>query len=368
MVKLSSALAWVVLVAVSAASAALDQRELIERALDEPTQINLEDVKLGNAFAKVTEQTGVEVVMSPEVMSLIPYGAETTINARIEGTTLRQGLADLVGRLGMTFVVTDRFVEIIPKEAILCLDRPATWAELDTVYELSRLQPGTVRDELTSLREKMQFQVPGPQSWDILSAVIRETGAGPGDDVLSIACAKLGWAWCVSGEHIVVMTAEQKVRRQLQARIELQARSRPLVEVLQELSRRARVKIRLEPGALEGMSAAVRDGLSLTVRYQTVEETLDSLAAAAGLGWLVDAEGVLLYRTSLAAPTTATGGSGSGSSDPVVGMIEIPLGGGRSMHWIVRQSDLPPEAGERRKLEISIALSDLLQGKAEGGE
>jgi hypothetical protein len=262
----------------------------------------------------------------------------------------------------MTFVVTDRTVEIIPKEAILCLDRPATWEELDTVHELSKLQPGTVRDELTALREKMQFQVSGAQSWDILSAVIRETGAGPGDEVLTIACDKLGWAWCVSGDRIVIMSAEQKIRRQLQGIIELRATSRPLMEVLQELGRRARVKIRVEPGGLDGVPAAVRDSFSLTVRYQSVEDTLDVVAAAAGLGWLVDADGVLLYRTSLA--PVAVGGGG-GSSDPVVGMIEIPFGQGRSMHWIIRQSDLPPEAADLRKLEISVALSDLLAAAEE---
>lgn len=357
---------WMGLICVGLAGvpASLDQRVLIEKALDEPTHITLDNVKIGQAFAMITEQTGVEVVMRPDVMAMIPYGAETTVNAAISGTTLRLGLSELFGRLGMTFVVTDKNVEIIPKEALLCLDRPATWDELDTLAALSAAQPGTDRDALAALRDKLQFQVQAGSAWDVFSATIRETGAGPGDEVLTVACDKLGWAWCISGKAITILSAEQKVRRQLQYPIDLRAGSRPLLEVMQDVGRRVRVKVRVEPGALEAVAPEVRERFTLNSRLLSAEDTLDTIAAAAGLGYLIDAEGVLFYKPAPLGPPYSGAHAPAVTTtqaDPVVGMVEWPLGDGRTMTWMVRKSELPPEMFELRSRHLDEAFEILLR-------
>ncbi|UCE61726.1 MAG: hypothetical protein JSU63_08250, partial [Phycisphaerales bacterium] len=56
-----------------------DSRALIELALDEPTRITLQDIKLSDALQAIWDQTGVRVVMPAEVMRLAPYGGETLI-------------------------------------------------------------------------------------------------------------------------------------------------------------------------------------------------------------------------------------------------------------------------------------------------
>ena len=72
----------------------IDQRALIERALDEPTTISLDGVPLEQAMAAITAQTGVRVVMSDQTMALAPDGPSTLIQkVDIANLSLRRALA-----------------------------------------------------------------------------------------------------------------------------------------------------------------------------------------------------------------------------------------------------------------------------------
>jgi hypothetical protein len=345
---------------------------LIEQALDEPTRIELTDVKLGEAFAMVTEQTGVEVVMTPEVMSLIPHGPETKVNAVIENIPLRQGLIDLVAPLGMTFVVLDDYVEIIPTPPLLRLGRPATWAELDLLGKLRAAKPGAVDADLQSLRERLQFQVRARDPWDTLAAEIRTTGAGSGDEVLSVACDKLGWAWSMDGERIVVLSIEQQFRQQLSWPIRLRINDRPLPDVIRQLGMYAGVPVRLEPGALQSLPPQVREHFALNVNDLSAEEALDMIASYTSLGYLIDRNGVLFYRTDVAgspggeapqqpmgfgAPSPKT--AQTRGQDPYVGKITVQLEDGKTVEWLIRESELPEDLKLRRQQDLRDAFDAL---------
>jgi len=356
----------------AATSALFDTTGLIEQALDEPTKITLETVKLVDAIQAVTEQTGVRIVMSAEVMGLVPQGAETVIQkVDIARVPLREGLTRLFAPLGMDWRVREDGVEVIPKEAIACLGRAPTWGELQLLSELAATSPGLDEAALGRLQSKVQFQVPETGgTWLTLSAAIRSVGAGPGDEVLTAACNKLGWAWCLSGERLLITSIGEHVRRRLQQPVSLRMNNRPLFDVLSAVSGSAGVPVRVEPGTLTTLPINLQRNFSLNVQQQSVEQVLDSIAAYTGLGYMVGPDGVMFYRPELrgggesramepAAAQTAT----PSSSNPYVGKVVVPLPDGRSMEWLIRASELPEDLRQMREQDIQEVI-DALRRKA----
>ncbi|MGB2985546.1 MAG: hypothetical protein WBE26_06655 [Phycisphaerae bacterium] len=360
-----------VCVGVAVSGGSPDTRALVEQALDEPATITLDNKRLGEAIQVVTDQTGVKIVMSPEVMDLVPHGAETLVRkVQIADMPLRQGLTKLFSPLGMTFVVRDDHVEIIPKDALRCLGRAPTWPELDTLMQLSTMQPGTDDEALAWLQSRIQSLVPVPGARDILAEAIRSVGAGPGDEVLSVACAQLGWAWCLSDRRIVVTSMEQHIRRRLQQPISLRINYRPLVEVFQALGERVNVPIRSEPGALALLPIHVQRNFSVNVHQQPAEQVLDQIAAYTGLGYLLEPDGVLFYnltdgtlarevekdrlesRSHIAGPAP----EGVSLSDPYVAKMVIPLENGKSIEWLIRRSELPEDLRQMRERDLAAGF------------
>lgn len=363
------ALSWAV-----AAPAVADTRALIQQALDEQTRITLENVTLVEAIGVITGQTGVKIVMPPDAMRLVPNGPNTEIKkVDIAGISLRQGLTELFGRLGMKFEVRDDHVEIVPEEALRCLSRPATWKELDTLTELSAMPLGLKPDAIDELRPRIQFQVSVPGAWQLLSQAVRNVGAGSGDEVLAVACGQLGWGWCLSGDHIVVEPLQEQVLRRLQQPISLRMNNRPLFDVLKAVGHEAGVEVRLEPGALSDLPLAVQRNFSLNVHQQSAEEALETISAYTGLGFFIQPDGVVFYSAppseeSAGASTNADGRSTPSppARDPYVAKLSVPIDGGASMEWLIRASELPDDLREMRQRDIQRMIDQLRQ-KADGG-
>lgn len=355
---------WTILVAAGAAPF-LDTRGLIEQALGEPTKITLEDIKLSDAIAMVAEQTGVRIVMTAEVMQLVPQGPDTLIQkVDIAQLPLRDGLTRLFGPLGMTWVVRADAVEVVPKEAILCLGRPPTWPELETLSELSATQPGLDSVALGELQTRVQFQLPIPDAWRMLSDAIRNVGAGPGDEVLNLACGGLGWGWCLSDRRIVVSPLEQLMRRRLQQPISIRMNNRPLFDVMNAVGAPINVAVRVEPGALTTLPVQMQRNFSLNVQQQPVEQVLDGIAAYTGLGYLVGPDGVMFYRPETRGgdpKATETSGPASGPADPIMAKMTIQLEGGKAVEWLIRRSELPEDLRQMRERDIEAFIAALRQ-------
>lgn len=346
-------------------SVAANQRALVEQALDEPTKISLENVKLSDVLGEIGQRTGVRIAIPPDVLALIPHGTETLIReVRIANVPLRQGLTELFSPLGMTFEVRDDGIEIVPKEALLCLGRPPTWAELDTLAELSRTQIGADDLALRKLRSRIQFQIPEPGAWETLAAVIRNVGAGPGDEVLATACANLGWAWCLSGERIVVTSMQQQVRRQLEQRVSLRINNRALFDVLQAVGRRINVSVHSEPGALASLPIQVQHNYSVNVHHWTVEQVFEAICADTGLGYLIEPDGVLFYRPggrAASEPATVPPTTSVSLSDPYVAKMVVQLEDGKTVEWLIRQSELPEDLRQMRERDLAELFEALRQ-------
>jgi len=362
-----------------------DTRALIEEALNEPAKIQFDNVRLVDALRTISDQTGVKIVMTNDTMRFAPGGPLTAIQrVQISQVPLRQALEQLFAPLGMEIVVRDSFVEVVPRDEVYCLGRAPTWEELDLLKRLADMKPGVDPAHWEELRRWLQFQVPVPSALEQLAGALRATGAGPGNQVLTVACSKLGWGWCVEGKGIIVADRGRLLRRQLQQPISMRMNAKPLTEVLAALGRTVHVPIRSEPGALASLSTGMQRNFSINVQNEPVETVLEKIAGYTGLGYLIDPEGVVFYRPgSMPAPVappvspasaspspsseSAPANEGaaaaptvsSGPSDPYVAKVVRQLEDGRTVEWLLRRSELPDDMKGMRDEDIRKAFEEL---------
>ena len=99
-----------------------DWRSLIEQALDQPTELNIQNRPLTEAFDEIVGNTGVQVSVSEETLALLPYGRNTRMNVRIRNMSLREGLEQMTLPLGLRFEVTERGIVLVVEEAVRGVD------------------------------------------------------------------------------------------------------------------------------------------------------------------------------------------------------------------------------------------------------
>lgn len=351
------------------ALAAPDQTSLIAQALNEPTQITLANIRLGDAIDAITEQTGVRIVVPSHVMRLAPYGGDTLIEeVEIANTTLSRGLTELFNPLGMTFKIRDDHLEIVAMPGLKWIGRRPTWKELRMLTWLAGLQLGCGAQGLDELKSKMQIRVPQDGAWDRLSAAICEAGTGGGDELLSIACERFGWVWYPIDERIVVTTRERRIRENMNTPLSIRLSRRPLLEIIRTIGRRVGLDVRVEPSALASLPPHVRDGFSATVENEPVREVFDRIAAYTGLGYLIDEDGVLFYASPSSrtddprwGDPTETRPIARAEDDPIVAEIAVPMADGSTARWLVRRSELPDDLRDQRASDLAKLFDSLRQ-------
>lgn len=323
-----------------------DLQPLIEQVLDEPIELTVENVSLADAFAQVSDKTGVSIRMPDEAYGLLPYGRATQVTATLENVTLRQGLRQILARLGMVYVVTPTGLEVVPTPGLQRLGRRASWPELETLQWLNATEFVDQEEPLTALRKRVQFHVTEAAPWDLLVGEIRKVGAGSGEDVLEAACEALGWSWYVWDNGIVVVSLKEQMKRQLDTMISVRMTNRSLTEVLRNVGRQAGILIRLGPGVSDALPVQTRKSFSLLADNVSAVEALEEIAGLTGLTYRVDAEGVVFEL-----PSGFMGeGRSTRSTDPFVGKICVPDPTGTfQIELVVRESDLSPEVNELRK-------------------
>jgi hypothetical protein len=350
------------IVAASLLGPAPNTKALISKALTEPTQITLENIRLVDAICKITEQTGVRIVMSPEAMRFVPQGPETIIEkVNIQNVPLREGLDRLFRPLGMKFELDEDHVRIVPKDALLCLGRAPTWTELETLAQLSAMQPGLKSSDLEKLQDRIQFQVPAPDAWGSLSQAIENVGAGHGDDVLTVATNQLGWTWCLSDENIVVSTFEQLLRQRIKQPISVRMNNRPLIDVLQAIGTTLNTPVRVEPGAIAALPVQKQKNYFIDATNVKAEQVLEGISANTGLGYLLSPEGIFFYSSQTGMAGGPPPAPVSGSSDPYVAKIVIEIDEGKTFEWMIRRSELPDDLKQIRERDIQQFIDEFRQ-------
>lgn len=351
-------------------SAGDDLRALIEEALDQRVQLEIQDRPLTEAFEVVAAETGVEVTVSPWALELLPYGQNTKVSATMRNISLREGLSRLTVPLGLWFEVRERAIEVLPTPALMRIGRQASWDELDTLAALHGQRFQSDPAAIDQLAHKLQFRVGAVDGWPPLQTAIKQVGAGTGDEVLTLACDSLDWTWYPSGKQITVLPKSGQLRRQLDWPVSIRMTHRKLIEVLQAISQQAGVTVRAEPGAIASLPVQVRNNFMLHIENASGSVACEYVAAATGLGYRIDPDAVVFYHPG-AAPSRPQPQDTKprSASDPYVGKIALPPGpDGAQVEIFIRQSDLSSETNRlRRKYlqqadeAIRKALQDLEQ-------
>jgi hypothetical protein len=331
-----------------------ERAPLIEQALDQTMRFRVTDAPVLEAFAALTKETGVNIAVAPETLDLLPYGPDTKVSVVLENLRLREGLAQLLMPLGMAFEPTADGVQVRPTAALLRIGRRATWEELDQLKFARSADWAKLALDAAAMRQHVQFRVAVGDPAATLGSAAARLGAGPGDQVLTLACESLQWTWYPEGDKIVVLTASDQLRRQLEARVSLRLTHRPLIDVLQQLGQQAHVRIEHEPGVIASLPVQTRQNFSLLVEGTTVREALEQVAAATGLGYRVDGtQGAVVFYY----PGPASAGNGGPSAapaptpsrDPIVAKLTVAAEPGKpQLEVLIRESELSPEALKAR--------------------
>jgi len=338
----------------------------IIQALDQPINLEVDEVPIREAFQELSKNTGFPIEIDPDVYSLLPYSSRTTLTATIEGQTLRESLIALLRPVGLTYEVISGKLVIKPTIHLARLVRRAIWAELDTL-EMLYSQPWS--DELF---EKLRFQFQDSPAAD--SETHRETlkrlasavGEGTAAEVLEHACDQYGWVWYPSDEYIAIVTKMRQIDRQLNKRVSFNYAQTNLSAALLDLQKRAGVLFRMDPGVLASLPPQATLRFSLSLDNATIRQALELIAGHTGLEYFVEPDGIRFTTSSFAPPTVPTvstvstpdngtktqGALAAALQNPIVGQITLNMEDGSSYAFFIRDKDLPPEVNELRKSKI----------------
>ena len=287
--------------------------ELIGKALDSQQDLDLNAV-LPDAMQQIATATGVRLEADPAVWDLLPWGEQTNITAKLRNHTLREDLAAITRKLGLTFAQTDEAVVLRPLPPLRRLGRRATVGELGVLDAMGVTLVGlpvdrpTVRDVLggvdAKLREiKSPFAVDDRASDGVLGQRIGVPRNASVLDALEAVAAQTPLTWYPWGQSVVVLPKEQQVRQQLGHTISVRYTGVDVAQVLLELSQRAGVPLDVDPGAYQRVPPAYRR-VSLLLDDATVQQALESIGGYTGLGFDVTDAGVHVYNQFTPAPAT----------------------------------------------------------------
>ena len=110
---------------------------LINQQLDSLVSLDLKNKPLPEAMKIIGQQTGVRIDAAAGVYDLLPWGDQTTINAKVENQTLRGALSAIAQKLGLTFTLKDNYIELQPMPALAQLGQRATVRELEALDKLA---------------------------------------------------------------------------------------------------------------------------------------------------------------------------------------------------------------------------------------
>lgn len=345
----------------TAADPGEDLAELVAQALDQPADLDLKEAVIGEAFARLSESTGVPIETAPRTIGVLPYGSKTTLTAKIERQPLRKVLAALLTPLGLSFTVDGGKVLVYPRKALRRLCDRATWKELAT---LEKLYSRPWSDELAdSLSIQFQYIAGGDYQANLktLRKLASAVGAGLAGDVLDAACEQYGWSWYPLEDDIVILPRTRQIERQLEQRIFLRpTQVTSLNEALVDLAERVDILLKIDPGALAALPPQLTENFTLKIMNSTARQALEIIAGQTGLSYFIEPDGVRISFSGIGggagAQETAEATVKALRSNSIVGEVQYPLGDGTSYSFFIREDDLPADLKELRKISIEKAL------------
>jgi hypothetical protein len=322
----TTALASVILSALllGAAPARADSSALINAEMDKLVKFELANAPLPDVLKRIEDQTGVPLRAGDDVYDLLPWGRDTTVNAKIENLTLRDALQAITGKLGLRFELQAEVVQLKPIAALQRIGRRATVQELktiDLVYSAIALPSGSSKEstrvtvdnlaqavddnlndydshqvnrKATPANIVLEFRPSDPAQTKLEVRLPR--GTDTVGEVLDQLAAQTPLAWYPWGDTIVIQPKKAIVRNVLERTIHVRYDGVDVATVLTDLSEKSGVPFMIEPGALQRVPADFRS-VKLFVDAPA-RQALESLAGVTGLGYVATDDGVYIWNNS----------------------------------------------------------------------
>ena len=278
---------------------------LVAKALDTQQDLDV-DAVLPDAMQQISKLTGVRLEADGAVWELLPWGDQTNITAKFRHLTLRQDLAAITSKLGLTFAQTGETVQLRPLPALRRLGRRATVGELavlDTLAAMPVALPTdrpTVREVLAAVDGKLR-EAHSPSAVEnrapegVLGQRVGVARNASLLDALEAVAGQSPITWYPWGQSLVALPKEQQVRAQLQHTVSAKYDRADVAQVLIELGQRAGVPFDVEPGTYQRVPAEYRK-VSLLLDEATVQSALESIGGYTGLGFDVTDAGVHVFN------------------------------------------------------------------------
>jgi hypothetical protein len=275
---------------------------LLQKRLDTPVTVRIEDKPITELFHRLARETAVRFSVSEQTLAALPYGDKTHMDVQLRGITLRAALPQMLKPHGLDWRLIDGTIEIVPSAPLNRMCRRATFDEIVLLGRLltTPVSTETGEDDPRSILRKASGD-------DDLTLVLPEELLGKGLDKarrqadqilpapaaewLDMLCGK-DHTWYLSGDRITVLARPDQVRRQLQRRVSLRYQDTQLVKVLLDLARQADIKLTLAPGSLSALPKDVRTDFTLMIDDATIAQAFEVISGASGLEFSVTAEGV----------------------------------------------------------------------------
>ncbi|CAN5606066.1 hypothetical protein BH10PLA1_BH10PLA1_11820 [soil metagenome] len=339
---------------------------LMSEALDKQVKLDLAG-PLPKAMDKIGDDTGVRIQADPAVWDLLPWGEQTNLTAHIENQTLRQALAGITQKLGLTFDVKDQYVELKPTPPLRRLGRRATVGELHaldllaaTPITFSSDRP-TVKQLVAAVDAKLQEIDPKGLAVEyrtgdtvLADQPVFVSRNATVSDALEALVTSTRATWYPWGKSIVIVPKEDQIRNQLAKTVTVRYNGVDISQVLTELAQAAGVEFTIQPGAVQKIPADFRK-VNLLLDNATVKQALENISGFTGLGYVVNEKGVYIWNQS--AETPAVGGR-----DPIIG--SIPLDG---MQLFIQTSAVPPDVREYLNYKKQVEIEKVRQKMKDEG-
>lgn len=337
---------------------------LLNEALDKQVSFKLDTV-LPLAMKQIADQTGVRIEAGPAVWDLLPWGEETKITATIQNRTLRESLAAITRKLGLTFELRENAVVLKPVPSLARLGRRSTLQELQLLDLLSstpfKLDSGrpTLRQvteavdaHLLSLKSDFVVENRAPQG-PVQEALVPVPRTASLADALEAIASVTNITWYPWGKSVVVLPKEDQIRILLQKPITVRYNGVDVSQVLLELSKLTGVDFAIEPGAVQRITPEFRT-IRLIVDNASVQQVLENLAASTGLGYVVTDKSVYIWNNS---PIPGSLAQQSQAQQQGRATLLVPLPSGTQL--VIPDPDIPDDIREYLKSKKAAELQKL---------
>jgi hypothetical protein len=336
---------------------------LISEKLDQQVKMQI-DGTIPQAIKAITNETGVPIEVSSPVYDLLPWGEQTTINAKIANQTLRGALEAITRKLGLTFEVRDEAVEFKPLPALRRLGRRANVEELEVLDLLART-PLESQDRMSSKQLlalvdarldalKSPFAVENRVTSEAFdNAIIPVARNATLLSALEAIPQSTDATWYPWGRTLLVRPKVDHMRDLLGKTITVRFNGVDVAQVLSELASRSGVDFSIEPGAVQRIPAESRN-VRLVLENASIQQALESLSGFTGLAWSVNDKGVFIWNGSAA---------GGANREPTLGLLTLDNG----MQVVLRESQVPPDLREYIKHKTSQQLAKMREMMQEEG-